>query len=57
MNNHTITNKMAAVAAHLRMAETYSICPRVIDEVRAALCLVLDVGESCGNELAKEQEA
>jgi hypothetical protein len=56
MNNHSITNKMAAAAAHLRMADTYCASSRVIDEIRAALSIVLDVGESCGKELAKEQE-
>ena len=57
MTKHDITNKMAAIAVHLRRADTYCTTPLVIDEIRAALFIALDVGESCGNELAKEQEA
>ena len=54
MTKHDITNKMAAVAVHLRMADTYCTSPRVIDEIRAALSIVLDVGESCGKTLTKK---
>jgi hypothetical protein len=55
MTNHDIVNKMAAIVAHLRMADTYSTTPRVIDEVRAALYIALDVGEMVGKKLTKEK--
>lgn len=51
MTNHDIVNKMARVAVHLRMADTLSNSPRVIDEVRQALNIVLDVGEACGKNI------
>jgi hypothetical protein len=47
---------MAAIAVHLRMADTLCKNVGVIDEIRKALAIVLDVGESCGKELTKEQE-
>ena len=55
MNKHDICNKMAAVATHLRRADTLCANPGVIDEVRAALYIVLDVGEACGKTLTKER--
>lgn len=55
MTKHDITNKMAAVAVHLRMADTYCTTPRVIDEIRAALAIVLDVGEECGKTLKEKK--
>jgi len=56
MTTQDITNKMAAVAAHLRMADTYCTSPRVIDEIRAALSIILDVGEACGKTLTKKEK-
>ena len=55
MNNHDITNKMAAIAVHLRMADTYCTTPIVIDEIRAALFIALDVGEACGKTLTNQE--
>lgn len=55
MTKHDITNKMAAVVTHLRMADTYCTNIRSIDEIRAALAIVLDVGEACGKTLTKEK--
>jgi hypothetical protein len=55
MTKHDIVNKMAAIAVHLRMADTYCTTPRVIDEIRAALFIALDVGEKCGKTLTKEK--
>ena len=56
MTNHHIVNKLSAAAIHLRMADTLCNKAGVIDEIRKALNLILDVGEACGKELAKEQE-
>jgi len=56
MNKHDICNKMAAVATHLRRADTLCANPGVIDEVRAALYIVLDVGEACGKTLTKKEK-
>ena len=56
ISNHDITNKMAAAATHLRMADTYCASSRVIDEIRAALSIILDVGEACGKTLTKKEK-
>jgi hypothetical protein len=56
MTKHDITNKMAAIATHLRMADTLCASPKVIDEIRKALSIVLDVGEACGKTLTKEKQ-
>jgi hypothetical protein len=56
MTYHDITNKMAAAAVHLRMADTLCNSSRVIDEIWAAFFLILDVGEACGKELLTKQE-
>jgi hypothetical protein len=56
MTHHEITNKMAAAGAHLRMADTYATNPRVIDEIRAALAIILDVGERSGRKLVKDSD-
>ena len=56
MTNHTITNKMAVAAIHLRMAETLCANAGVIDEIRRALSIVLDVGEQCGETLTKKEK-
>ena len=53
---HDVTNKMAAVAVHLRIADTYCTTPRVIDEIRAALAIVLAVGESTGKTLTRRKK-
>jgi hypothetical protein len=45
---------MAAIAAHLRLADTYCTTPIVINEIRAALYIALDVGEKCGKTLTEE---
>lgn len=55
MSNHDITNKLAAAAVHLRMADTLCTCPAVIDEVRKALKIILDVGETTGKTLTRGQ--
>ena len=56
MNHHDITNKMAAIAVHLRMADTLCKNVGVIDEIRKALAIVLDVGEECGKTLTKKEK-
>jgi hypothetical protein len=56
VNKHDITNKMAAIAVHLRMADTLCKNVGVIDEIRAALSIVLDVGEECGKSLQKKEK-
>jgi hypothetical protein len=53
MNKHDITNKMAAAIAHLRMADTLCASPRVIDELREATRICLEVGEACGKTLTR----
>lgn len=53
MTKHDITNKMSAIAVHLRRADTLCASPRVIDEIREALNIVLDVGEECGKTLTR----
>ncbi len=54
MNNHDVCNKMAAIAVHLRMADTLCTTVGVINEIRRALDIVLDVGEACGKTLTEE---
>ncbi len=56
MTKHDITNKMAAVAVHLRMADTLCTCPGVIDELRKAMAIVLDVGEKTGKTLTRRRK-
>jgi hypothetical protein len=56
MNKHDICNKMSAVAARLRRADTLCANAGVIDEIRAALYIVLDVGEACGKTLTKKEK-
>ena len=55
MTKHDITNKMSSVAVHLRQADTYCTSPHVIDEIRKALAIVLDVGEKCGKTLTRRK--
>lgn len=55
MTKHDITNKMAAIATRLRMADTLCTNARVIDEIRAALDIALDVGEECGKTLKRRK--
>lgn len=55
MTQHDITNKMAAAAVHLRMADTLCSSPGVIDEIRKALAIVLDVGEKTGETLTRRK--
>ena len=56
MNMHDITNKMAAAAVHLRQADTYCTSPHVIDEIRKALSIILDVGEQAGKTLTRRKK-
>ena len=56
MTPHKITNKMAAIAVHLRRADTLCTNAAVIDEIRAGLHIVLDVGEACGKTLTKKEK-
>ena len=55
MDAHKMINNMQAIVLRLRMAETLCASPRVIDEIRAALAIALDVGEECGKQLTKEK--
>ncbi len=54
MSNHDLLNKMAAVAALLRRADTYCSNATSIDAIRGALAIVLEIGEKAGNKLNKE---
>lgn len=56
MDNHKITNKMAAAAWHLRKADTLCANAGVIDEIRTALNIVLDVGEATGKTLTDKEK-
>lgn len=55
MTNHDIVNKMAAIVAHLRMADTYSSSATAIDSIRQAQNIAYDIGEELGKTLTKEK--
>ena len=56
MTSHDITNKMAAIVAHLRMADTLSASAGSIDHIRKAMEIALSVGEESGKSINKEGE-
>lgn len=53
MTNHTIVNKMSAIVAHLRKADTFCSNATSIDEIRSALFIALEVGETLGKTLTE----
>lgn len=55
MTNHQITNKLAVAILRLRRADTLCANAGVIDEIRAAINILIDIGEATGKTLTNKE--
>jgi len=53
-SHHDIINKLTAIRVRLKRADTLCISPGVIDEIRAADMIALNLGEALGVSLTND---
>jgi hypothetical protein len=51
MTTHDMVNKLASAATHLMLANSLTACPTVVDELRKALGIVIEVGDELGKKM------
>lgn len=56
MTKHNLVNKLSAVYAHLRRADTYCSNSTSIDSIREAKAIVYDTVEELGKTLKDNKE-